>query len=195
MHFPKPNFASRLFHLGGFTLLNSPPPEMVRCVLLFAPHTSNWDYVFGLLCMKGLNMPVKVAIKEFWMKFPFRILVKPLGGVAIRRNKNSSKNQVEALADIFKDYARIALVITPEGSRSLRTEWKSGFYYIAQQAKVPIITIKGNFAKRTAEFGPVYDPQIQSFEEVMGDLMRYYANSVAKFPENFSVDQRFAPQT
>lgn len=180
----------RVFGWMGFKLLNAPPKEMQRCVLLFVPHTSNWDFVNGVTCMKGLNMPIKVAIKNFWTTFPFGLLVKPIGGIGIDRSKTAKVSQVDQLAKVFKEHERIAFVITPEGSRSLRTNWKTGFYYIAQKANVPIITIKGDYKFKTVEFGPVIYPSA-TFEECMKEVMAYYKACNAKFPEKYSPDIRY----
>ena len=188
--FPKKNIYTRFFKLMGFRLINSPPPEMKKCILLFVPHTSNWDYILGVTCMRGLGMPIKVIIKKMWTKFPFGLIIKPLGGIGITRSVKGGASQVDKIADLIKDYEEIALVVTPEGSRSLRTEWKTGFYYIAQKANLPIITIKGNYKDKTAEFGPVIQPGTQ-FETAMQTLARYYQDSHAKFPDDFSVDQRY----
>jgi len=188
--FKEKNIYTRFFNLMGFSLINHPPPEMRKCILLFAPHTSNWDYILGLTCMRGLRMPVKVVIKKMWTKFPFGLIIKPLGGIGITRSDKKGASQVDKIANLISDYPEIALVVTPEGSRSLRTEWKTGFYYIAQKANLPIITIKGNYKNKTAEFGPVIQPGTE-FEPAMKIIASYYADSEAKFPENFSVDQRY----
>lgn len=187
----KPNIWMRFFKGSGFEILNDPPKEMLRCVLLYVPHTSNWDYVYGVSCMKGLNVPIKVAIKKIWTRFPFSLVINTLGGVAIDRSKKSGISHVEQLANIFNKYDDIALIITPEGSRSLRTEWKTGFYFIAKAAKVPIITIKGNYEERNIEFGPVIYPDQKTLEETMRELSSYFKDSKAKFPKDFSVDTRY----
>ncbi len=188
--FPKKNIYTRLFHALGFRLINSPPPEMRKCILLFAPHTSNWDYILGVTCMRGLNMPIKVVIKNMWTRFPFGLIIKPLGGIGITRSDTKGASQVDKIASSIEDYPEIALVVTPEGSRSLRTEWKTGFYYIAQKANLPIITIKGNYKDKTAEFGPVIQHGTD-FETAMHTIAQYYNDSQAKYPADFSVDQRY----
>ena len=178
--------------MHGWKLVGKPvPPETFRCVFVYAPHTSNWDFYYGVICMLAWGVPIKVAIKKFWTKFPFGLIVKPIGGVAIDRKRGAGRNQVELLAKIFDDYEKIALVITPEGSRSLRKEWKTGFYHIAQKAKVPIVTLSGDFKTRTVQFGPVFKGR-QSLEEVMRQTMAFYKKEGGpKYPEKFSVDVRY----
>lgn len=135
-------------------------------------------------------MPIKVVIKKMWTKFPFGLIIKPLGGIGITRSDKSGTSQVDKIANLIREYDEVALVVTPEGSRSLKTEWKTGFYYIAQKANLPIITIKGNYKDKTAEFGPVIQPGT-TFESAMQTIAQYYKDSKAKFPAEFSVDQRF----
>lgn len=188
--FKETNIYTRIFKLMGFTLINEPPKEFHKCVVIYAPHTSNWDYILGVTCLLGLRMPMKVAIKGYWTKWPFGILIKRLGGVGIDRSNKNTTSHVEVLANAIRNLEKAALVVTPEGSRKLRTKWKSGFYHIAQKANIPIITIKGNYKAKTAEFGPVILPTA-TLEEAMQTLMTYYKDSYAKFPELFAVDDRY----
>lgn len=182
-----------VFNLHGWKLVGEIPKEADRCVFVFAPHTSNWDFYHGALCMKGWGIPMKVAIKDFWTKFPFGLIIKPLGGVGIDRSKNkimAAKNQVRMMADIFSKYERMALVVTPEGSRSRRDQWKTGFYYVAKTAGVPIVIFKGDFYKRELEFGPVYTGD-DSLETVMRGMMNFYNGVQGKYPEDFALDKRY----
>ena len=169
------------------------PQEIYRCIFVFAPHTSNWDWYLGTLFMYSKGLPMKVAIKKFWLKFPFGILIKPLGGVAIDRAtqiKGKSLTQVQNLAGLFKRYEKISFVITPEGSRSKRKRWKTGFYHIAREAQVPIVILKCDFQKRCVSFGPVLDSN-EGIDQVMRSMMEFYSDAVAVFPEKFSLDERY----
>ncbi len=190
-----PKVARSIFKFHGWSLVGKPIPEEVqRCVFVFAPHTSNWDFYHGLMCMRGWNVPVKVAIKKYWMRWPFRWIIKPMGGIGIDRNETKDGkrlNQVDLLASVFKQYQRIALIITPEGSRSARNEWKTGFYHIARKAGVPIVTLTGNFDQRTIEFGPVFTGEEQ-LDDIMRKMMEFFKKGVGKYPQNFAVDHRYA---
>ena len=181
-----------LFRLHGWQVKNKElPPELHRCVVVVAPHTSNWDFYYGVLCMIGLGVPIKLAIKKFWVQFPFSLLIKPLGGIGIDRKKGGKgKNQVDMLAEIFTQFEKIALIITPEGSRSLRKEWKTGFYHVAQKANVPIVTLTGDYPTKTVALERIYPPG-DSLDEVMTGLMHSYKNIKGKYPEQFSLDERY----
>ena len=189
----KRSIAKFLFYIHGWKLVGPPiPNEVYRCMFIFAPHTSNWDFYYGVVAMMSWGIPVKIVIKNFWTKFPFSLVVGPLGGIGIDRSKkrNKENSQTNDLAPVFDKYEKIAFIITPEGSRSLKKEWKTGFYQIAKLANVPMVTLKGNYKARTVEFGPVYYPS-QDLEEVMRSMMAYYNDSVAKYPSKFSLDQRY----
>ena len=176
----------------GWRFVGKPMPvEASRCVFVFAPHTSNWDFYFGLLCMMSLGVPIKVAIKDFWTQFPFGLVVKPLGGVGITRSKKRAhKNHISIMAAFFDKYEHIAFIITPEGTRSRRTKWKTGFYYVAKKANVPIVTFRADFSKRTCDFGPVFSPETD-IDAVMKPMMKFFAGGVAYHPELFAVDERY----
>ncbi len=185
--------AKTLFKWHGWTVAGEMPPEVFRCVFVFAPHTSNWDFYFGVLCMMGLGVPVKLAIKQFWVLFPFSLIIKPLGGVGIKRKKKADGtgyNQVEMMAEIFKEYDQIALIIAPEASRSIRKQWKTGFFHVAEMANVSIVTLRGDYAKREVEFGPVYKGK-ENLDKVMRGMMTFFSGGIAKYPEKSSLDERY----
>lgn len=136
---------------------------------------------------------MKVVIKEFWTKFPLGLFIKPLGGVGIDRSPNpdgSRKNTVDALAGVFDKFEKITFVITPEGTRSPRDEWKTGFYYIAQKANVPIVTLGAYADTREVWFGPVFQPGTE-LDHVMREMMKFYDNTRAIHPEKFKLDKRY----
>lgn len=186
--------AKLLFKFHGWKYVGDKvPDEIMRCVFVFAPHTSNWDWYFGTLCMISWGVPIKVGIKKSWMRFPMNIVIKSLGGVGIDRKagaKGKKLSQVEALADIFKKFDKMAFVITPEGSRSPKKRWRTGFYHIAQRAEVPIVTLSCDGSKRTIEIGPVLSAK-NSLDEVMTDMMKFYKKGVGIVPENFHLDERY----
>ncbi|NNK90727.1 MAG: acyltransferase [Saprospiraceae bacterium] len=182
-----------IFKTHGWKLIGEIPKEVNRCVFVFAPHTSNWDFYHGKMCMTGWGVPMKAAIKNFWTKFPFGLIIKPLGGVGIDRSKKEykgAKGQVKMMANLFKRTDQMALVITPEGSRSRRDVWKTGFYHIAREAGVPIVVFKGDFFKKEIEFGPVYTGD-EDLETIMRGMMEFYKDVQGRHPENFALDKRY----
>ncbi|MEM1124501.1 MAG: 1-acyl-sn-glycerol-3-phosphate acyltransferase, partial [Bacteroidota bacterium] len=134
--------AKFILFLMGWKVMRPIPKEAERSVMIAAPHTTNWDGIITRIAFYVLGIPVKIAIKDYWTKFPWGIIIKPFGGLGIDRSKKDPnaprKSQIEQMADFFKAYDEIALVIAPEGTRRLRKEWKMGFYYVAKKANVPI---------------------------------------------------------
>ena len=188
------HFVKFIFWCFGWTIDFNIPKEAQRSVMIAAPHTSNWDALWTRLAFFVLQIPVKIAIKDYWTKFPMGILIKPMGGLGINRAPKDPnkprKSQVEQMADFFEKYERIALVIAPEGSRSLRTEWKMGFYFVAKKANVPITFGYLDYAKKLAGVGgPVYPSD--DMEADLQQIMDFYKNIKGKYPEYFSVDQRY----
>lgn len=187
-------FAKALLKLGGWKVPAQAPPNTERCVLICAPHTSNWDYYYLIICFWALGVPIKVAIKEFWTKFPFGLLIRPLGGIGINRQQSPGKKrkkQVEMMAELYAQEERIALAIAPEGTRSLRKEWKIGFLHIAELAEVPIMPTFLDYGTKTAGFGdPIFN--LEDKDEVMRELMSFYSQFNGRFPEKFALDERYS---
>jgi len=182
-----------IFKQLGWTVDTQVPSELTRCVVIAAPHTSNWDFYYTLTAFSIFGMKIRFTIKREWMKFPFGIITKPLGGIAIDRRTNSQtgerKSYVEAMAELFSTQKKLVLVITPEGTRSKRTEWKTGFYHIATTAKVPICLGYVDYKAKKAGIGKTLYPT--NFEADMKEIMNFYQGISGKFPENFSVDTRY----
>jgi len=97
---------------------------------------------------------------------------------------------VDVMADIVKENDPIALVVTPEGTRARRTEWKSGFYHVAKQAGVPIALGYLDYKKKEAGIGPLVYPT-DDIDADMAKIMAFYKGIHGKYPEDFSVDQRY----
>ena len=186
--------AKLILWLIGWKVNFNLPKEAERSVMIAAPHTTNWDGIMVRLAFTILGIPVKIAIKDFWTKFPMGILVKPMGGLGIDRSKKDPnkprKSQIEQMADFFGQHERMALVIAPEGTRDLRKEWKMGFYHVAKKANVPITFGYLDYEKKEAGVGGVVYPT----DDVAADMkkiMDFYKNIIGKYPECFSLDQRY----
>jgi 1-acyl-sn-glycerol-3-phosphate acyltransferase len=164
------------------------PEEFNRCVLIAAPHTSNWDFLYCVLTFRVLKIPYKFTIKKEWFRFPFNLIIKPLGGLAVdTENKN---NTVDIMTKFFEKNKHFTMAVTPEGSRSKIEEWKSGFYRLAKQAKVPICLGYLDYKTKTAGVGAVVYPS----EDMKNDLkkvMHFYETKQPKYPKKFSTDIRY----
>ena len=135
----------------------------------------------------------RFTIKKEWFRFPFNLIMRPLGGVPIDTKGNSQKgtSNVDIMASFFELKKEFVMAITPEGTRSKREEWKSGFYYVAIKANVPICLAYLDYKKKIAGVGKVIFPSNNLVED-MKSIMDFYKGKGAKFPNKFSIDLRYS---
>jgi 1-acyl-sn-glycerol-3-phosphate acyltransferase len=179
----------------GWTLDDNRPDELFeKCVMICAPHTSNWDYPLAVSMIDILGVKARYAIKKELMGFPHGVIFKTLGGISIDRSARKEDEErpstVQLIANLFDKHDKLCLLIAAEGSRSLRQEWKTGFYYIALMAKVPICLGYLNYETKTGGFGKIIYPS-GDLQSDMEKIMLFYEDKVAKKPEKFCLDKRF----
>ncbi len=186
--------AKFVLRLQGWSVKSEYPKEAYRCVMIAAPHTSNWDGYFVRVALWVLGIPVKIAIKDYWTKGPIGFITKGIGFLGIDRSKKDPnkprRSQTEQMADFFKKYEEIALVIAPEGSRTLKKQWKLGFYYVAKMANVPITFGYLDYEKKEAGVGGMIMPT-DNLEADMKKIMEFYKNISPQNPANYSLDERY----
>ena len=161
-----------------------PFPEIPKCVLAVAPHTSNWDFIVGKLAYNSLGRQANFLIKAEWFFFPFNIIFSSMGGIPVKRDKKESLTN--KLAEEFKKREWMHLGITPEGTRKPMKEWKKGFYYIAMNANVPILLIGLDYGKKEARVLDVFHPTGNYNEDII-KIKAYFKDIEAKKPENFII--------
>lgn len=170
-----------------------------RCVVTAAPHTSNIDLLYTLAVFDMLELPVRFTIKKEWMRFPWGQVFGPLGGLSIDRSPRPigdgparRPSMVEAMAQLFVDHpGELAMVVTPEGTRSRRDTWKTGFWHVAQAAGVPILVGYLDYARKEAGVGMVIHPT--DLEADMRAMMAFYSTVTPRHPASFALDRRYAP--
>jgi 1-acyl-sn-glycerol-3-phosphate acyltransferase len=170
----------------GWRVEGALPPEAERSVFIAAPHTSNWDLPYTLMCAFVLDLHVRWMGKASLFRFPFGPLMRWLGGIAVRREQ--SNNLVAASAQALREAGGpLQLVVPPEGTRGKARRWKTGFYFIAQEAQVPIILAYMDYPDKRAGLGPVFRPT-GDVEADMAEIKRFYAPIRGKRADSFSVD-------
>lgn len=152
-----------------------------KCVVCIAPHTSNWDFIVGILFKYATNLQASFFMKKEWFRFPLSIIMKLLGGIPIDRSKKN--NVTDIIAEEFNKRDSLIIGLTPEGTRSLNYEWKKGFYYIAQKANVPIVLAYIDFKKKKVGYNKLLIPT--NYEDDIIMIKKYYSNINAKYPEKF----------
>jgi 1-acyl-sn-glycerol-3-phosphate acyltransferase len=159
-------------------------PDVPKCVVTAAPHTSNWDYFYTLLVTFALDIPMAVLIKDDWFFWPIGPFLRWFGGVPVNRKKHT--NLVLEVVRVFNERSTLFLVITPEGTRSEVKYWKSGFYWVAQNAGVPVLPAFIDYAKRRVGFGSVIP--------VTGDIEADFANIRALYEQEVGVTFQLNPK-
>lgn len=170
----------------GFSIdVKNIPQEAKKCVLLFAPHTSASDFIIGrlALCAMGVKTIFLIKKEAFW--FPMGILLKSLGGMPIDRKH--VRNFTSIAAHIIREEKEIAFLIAPEGTRALNLNWKKGFYYIAQEAKIPIVLGYLDYRSRRGGMGPVFYPT-NNYESDIGEIQKFYYGMQGKNKGQFNLE-------
>ena len=131
-------------------------PDVAKLVVIAAPHSTNWDVVWGLLVKVGLRLDVHFIGKREAFFWPLGPLLRNFGGIAIDRS--AAHGVVHAMRDQFANHERFWLAIAPEGTRKKVTKWKSGFWHIARAAGVPILPVYFHYPEKTVGLGPLFHP-------------------------------------
>jgi 1-acyl-sn-glycerol-3-phosphate acyltransferase len=183
-----------VIRLAGWKVVPHEFSPYPRCVMVAAPHTSNWDFVLARAAFEVLNIPVRFTIKQEWTRGIAGGVLRRLGAIAIDRRPKSEQQKpisyVDAMVRLFETHPRLVILITPEGTRSVQTEWKTGFYFVARNAGVPIALGYLDYGKKEAGVGLVFYPG-DDMEADMRKIMDFYAGVRARYPEKFSPDLRY----
>ena len=147
--------SSVILKLWGFRVTGPDPEVIPKKVYAVYPHTSNWDFLLGILIKFAIPINVNYVGKESLFKWPWAWLFRWLGGIPVDRKK--STNFVDGMVNLYKKYDRLAFAIAPEGTRKRVQKFKTGFYYIAHNANVPLIFVKFDFGNKLVAFSePFY---------------------------------------
>lgn len=169
MHLPRTIFTTpvvntvlRAFSIGflkltGWRIEGALPAHAARSVLIAAPHTSNWDLPYTLMVAFALRLNIRWMGKQSLFRAPFGGVMRWLGGIAV--NREQSTNLVAASAQAIREAdGPMQLIVPPEGTRSKTRYWKTGFYYIAREAQVPIVMAYMDYARKRSGLGPLFEP-------------------------------------
>ena len=129
-------------------------PVVKKYVIIGAPHSSNWDFVLAILAKFSLQIPANFIGKHTLFRPPFGFVFRWLGGKPVDRSK--ANNLVKAIVEIFNREESMVLGIAPEGTRSKVEKWKTGFYYIAHLAQVPVVMAVFDYPGKRLIFSPPF---------------------------------------
>lgn len=166
----------------GWKAVGSLPPGVTKCVMIAAPHTSNWDLPYTLMVAFALRINIYWMGKDSIFRPPFRGLMKWMGGIPVDRSK--ANDLVAASVQQLKDSPSLILIVPPEGTRAKVTYWKTGFYWIAHGAGVPILLGFLDFAKKEGGIAQAFMPT-GDIEKDMAEIKAFYATVTGCKPHNF----------
>lgn len=170
-----------LLALGGWRVVGN-MPDVPKFVLIVAPHTSNWDFVYGFFAYLALDFETRWFVKHTAVPGPIRALAKHFGAVPIDRAR--AGNVVQAWVEEFAQREQIAVTITPEGTRSKVPGWKRGYHRIAVAASVPIVTAALDYTTRSVILGQARTMS-GDVERDEAALRSDFTPSMARHPENY----------
>lgn len=155
-------------------------PEESKVIVVGYPHTSNWDFILAMLAMPAMDFQFNWVAKHSMFNNPLGNTFKRMGGVPLNRDK--SKGFVEHVISIFEERDRFVLAIAPEGTRSYRPRWKTGFYHIAIGAGVPLSLGYIDYQSKTLGIGKTFMPS-GDIDEDFKVIADFYADKVGKRPQ------------
>jgi 1-acyl-sn-glycerol-3-phosphate acyltransferase len=164
---------------NGWTATGEVPAER-RFVLVAAPHTSNWDFLYFIGLTEDLGIMPHFMAKKSLFRWPMRKFMFDMGGVSVDRG--SKQNYVEQMIEEFGKRKEFMLTIAPEGTRGSGKAWKTGFYHIAMGAKVPIVLGMMDYSRKTGGLGPAIWPT-GDYAADMEKVKAQYADVIPKHPE------------
>jgi 1-acyl-sn-glycerol-3-phosphate acyltransferase len=173
-----------IYAITGWKVVGKEFSKIKRCIVVMAPHTSNWDFILGRLGYSALGMEVHFLIKKESFRFPWGYFVKAIGGIPVDRKH--SGNVVSSITEMFRQREHLILTITPEGTRSLNMNWKKGFYQIALQANIPLLLGFLDYKKKEAGFGRIFIPT-GDYEQDLAEIETFYETKNALYPEKFNL--------
>ncbi len=166
--------------LMGWKIKGSIDQNIKKCILMVIPHTSWHDFYVGIFARGIIDLEMNYIGKKELFRFPFGFYFRWMGGTPIDRVGNL--NKVEAIAQIFENRDEFRLAISPEGTRKKINELRTGFYYIALTASVPIIPVAFDFGKKTVEIGEPFYPT-SNYENDLKFLLNHFEGVTGKIPE------------
>ena len=179
------NFYGLIMKLAGWKIeVKAPNPD--KCLILVAPHTSNWDLIIGKLAYKSTGRNASFLMKDTWFFFPMGWIFRKMGSIPVPR-KRKGPSVVESVVKKFGEMDKLQLAITPEGTRSRTDQWKTGFIHISVQAQVPCLLAVIDYEHKFAKVNDVFIPT-GNVDEDMRAIKEFYKPYKGKYPEKFSTD-------
>ncbi len=164
-------------------------PELKKCVIIMAPHTSVYDFLVGMLVIRHLRLKMAMTMKKEFFVFPFKRFLTRIGCVPVDRKH--ALRFTDFAVDLINSRDEIAFIICPEGTRKRVERWKRGFYQIAEKAGVPICISHIDFKSRTTGVGKILHPT-GDYERDLAEIEEYYYGMRGLHKGRFNLEDRKA---
>lgn len=151
-----------------------------RCVIVFYPHTSNWDFPIGLLAKFALDLRIRWVGKDSLFRWPVAAILRRWGGIPVNRRERTGFT--ERLVRQFAQGDDFRLAIAPEGTRRRTRAWKSGFYHVASAARVPVALAFIDYPRREIGIGACVELTGDAHAD-MARIADFYADKTGHRPE------------
>ncbi|MBT4779732.1 MAG: 1-acyl-sn-glycerol-3-phosphate acyltransferase [Polaribacter sp.] len=171
-----------LFRLLGWKIINDFPQDIKKYVVIAAPHTSWMDFPIAILSRMTLGTMVNFIGKGSLFKGPFGFLFRLLGGTPVDRSQNN--NLVDSIVQLFNSKEEFRLGLSPEGTRKKVAKWKTGFYYIAKGANVPIVMATLDFGNKQIKISKAYT-LTEDMDTDFKHFHAFFSDVKGKNPEQF----------
>jgi 1-acyl-sn-glycerol-3-phosphate acyltransferase len=157
-------------------------PNRAKILFVVAPHTSNWDFVVGILAVFALGIRASFLGKHTLFRGLFGVLMRWLGGIPVVRHARG--NVVDQTVELIRRYPQIALGLSPEGTRRKLPRWRTGFHYVARGADIPIVPVALDYSTKTIRFFPLHvaSPTVEADLDELGQL---FHPQMAKHPAQY----------
>ena len=166
----------------GWKIVGNFPTDLKKYVVIAAPHTSWKDFPIAILGRNTFGTKINYIGKASLFKPPFGFIFRWLGGAPVERSK--STNKVDAIVNVFNKHDEFRLALSPEGTRQKVAKWKTGFYYIAKGAKIPIVMVTLDFGRKQILASKPYYPT-DDMEADFKHFKNFYKGVKGAKPELF----------
>jgi 1-acyl-sn-glycerol-3-phosphate acyltransferase len=170
----------------GWQVQGALAPEARKSVFIAAPHTSNWDLPYTLMVAFALGLDIRWMGKASLFRWPFGWFMRWLGGIPVDRSRSNDMVAASALA-LTEAPGAMQLIVPPEGTRGRTRYWKTGFYYIAAAARVPIVMAYMDYERKVSGLGPIFVPT-GDIEADMARIKSFYAPFKGRNAAQFQAD-------
>jgi len=165
--------------LGGWKVVGE-MPDLKKAIVPVAPHTSNWDFFVGIFAMLALGLRLSFLGKHQIFVFPVKRVLTWLGGIPV--NRASPHGVVGDITAAFAERDSLILALSPEGTRKKVEKWRTGFLYMARDAKVPVVPVALDFSQREIRIGQPIEVN-ENVEAGLAAVQKFTCQARGKVPE------------